>query len=88
MPTIHSTIFLSKSESLPAPELFAQYSELHGRLHVGRVMVLGFLMIDATRSYDLEIPSEPRSMGMICFPLPTTSIIKRTVTSIRITLAS
>jgi uncharacterized protein len=56
MPSVHSTISLSKSELLPAPELFAQRSELHGRLHVGRVMVLGFLLIDATQSYDLEIP--------------------------------
>jgi hypothetical protein len=43
-------------ELVPKAEFFERDSELHGRMHVARVMIFGFRLVRATGSEDLEIP--------------------------------
>ncbi len=53
---LQTTISLNKTELLPQPELFEHKSHIHGRLHVGRVMINGFVLINITKSQELEVP--------------------------------
>jgi hypothetical protein len=54
--TLQTTIPLELGDLLPKAEYFDSCSDIHGRMHVGRVMILGFLLLDMTSARDLEIP--------------------------------
>ncbi len=49
-------VSLGRDELLPPPEFFTRDSELHGRMHVARVMIHGFLLARLTGSAELEVP--------------------------------
>ena len=51
-----TSIPLPLEELVPKAEFFDSASELHGRLHVARVMIHAFRLIRATGNEELEIP--------------------------------
>jgi hypothetical protein len=48
LPAVRALITLPDEELIPSPELFLHRSFLHGQAHVGRVLVHGLRLIEAT----------------------------------------